>query len=54
MNSLRDILHFMSEKFSQFYFKEYLIKRSFIVMFWKVTRDVSYKNMQWKKWGFSF
>jgi len=37
MNSLQNILHFMSKcvNFINSYLKEYLTKRSFIIMFWK-------------------
>jgi len=40
MNSLQDILHFISKyvNFVNSYLKEYLIKRNFIVVFWKTLK----------------
>jgi len=47
MNSLQDILYFMLKcmNFVNLYLKEYLIKRSFIVVFWKALK-INYKNVQ--------
>jgi len=49
MNSLQDILYSMSKCVnfvnSSQYLKEYLTKRSFIIMFWKALNN-NYKNMQ--------
>jgi len=53
MNSLRDILHFISKcvNFLSTHLKEYLIKRNFIIVFCRALK-ISYKNICNKNGGF--